>query len=86
MSCCSAVFCGFVVHGSVYGVLGYCRLFGLRVISFFLRKNVAVAFGCHVAFGGGATATPRGLKSFKGLVFLKKEDAGLCSRLATCAF
>jgi hypothetical protein len=42
MSCCSVAFCGFVVHGSVYLALGYCRLFGLRVISFFLRKNIAV--------------------------------------------
>jgi hypothetical protein len=42
MSCCSVAFCGFVVHGSLYGVLGYCRVFGLRFISFFMRKNVAV--------------------------------------------
>jgi hypothetical protein len=42
MSCCSVAFCGFVVHGSVYGVLGYCRLFGLGVISFFIIKNIAV--------------------------------------------
>jgi len=40
MSCCSVAFCGFVVHGSVYLVLGYCRLFRLRVISFFHQKKL----------------------------------------------
>jgi hypothetical protein len=42
MSCCSVVFCVFVVYGSVCGVLGCCRLFGLGFISFFIRKLVAV--------------------------------------------
>jgi hypothetical protein len=42
MSCCSVAFCGFVVKGSVYLVLGCCRLFGLGFISFFIRKLVAV--------------------------------------------
>ena len=46
--------------------------------------------GCFwlVAFRGrgGATATPRGLKSFKVLVFLKKGGAGLCSRVGYLRF
>jgi hypothetical protein len=66
MSCCSVVFCGFVVHGSVYLVLGYCRLFGLRIKSFFIRKKVAVSVGFCVSSGKRGNALAAfGLKSFK---------------------
>ena len=65
MSCCSVAFCGFVVHGSVYGVLAYCRLFGLRVISFFLRKNIAVLpFGFCGTWASADALAAAGFGSF----------------------
>jgi hypothetical protein len=86
MSCCSVAFCGFVVHGSVCRILGCCRLFGSGFISFFLRKNVAVASGFAFRGHGVATATPSGLESFKAACFSKKGGAGLCSRFGYLRF